>query len=323
LKFTTGATQTLAAVAAGLEANAAAQVTVTSLEDLANYSRIADFMSVTSSGDDVIIKTRDAGASFTWALSSTGSVTEGSFTTVGGADDPIPVGIIVTQLAVAVDGQRQLKAPASATEEVLGLLMWSGNVGERTAGDDGPTLARSKDGQYRKWGSGMARAEKTVTVDGQVYYRVSGTGTAGAVTDTPVAVQQITVGTPTVANDTLYRLQMTVTDLWTGAIKATGVASYTSDASATAAEIVDNMITNIGTQAAAVAALVSLVNVADELEVTVNAGCVISILDLDANLPFVESQAASSEHAPLAGATFLETTNATTAGRAPIAIPHP
>ena len=63
--FTTGATETLAAVAAGLEAAATAAATVVSLADIANYQRVSDFITVTSSGDDIIVTTRDAGATFT------------------------------------------------------------------------------------------------------------------------------------------------------------------------------------------------------------------------------------------------------------------
>jgi len=323
LTFTTGATQTLAAVAAGLAANAVAQQTVSSLADVANYNRIYDFLTVTAAGDVVTLTTRDAGATFTWLLSSTGSVTEGSQVTTGNVEDLLRVGVIGVQSAIAVNGDLQIDDTGAG--RVLGLVMVSSRVRARNPGDQFDAYARGVYAVYREYGTGTALAEKAVTADAQVYRRTTvGAGqVAGAVTDTPTVVLQITTGVPSVVNTTLYNLAFTITDLFTGAVKASGFANYTSDASATAAEIVDNMITNIGTQAASVDALITTANVADELKITVGSGCVLAVSDLGGNFPFgADAPAASSEHTLVPAARFLETTP-TGSTSAPIVLAHP
>ena len=325
VSFTTGATETLAAVAEGLFDALRAAQTITSLADVAAYQRVADFVLPSYDGgtpEDLVLTARDAGGQFGYTLSSTGSVTETSVT--DNADPGVlevgTIGVLESQ----ANGERKIIKITSATPAgaALGLIMEpQAGLAPSLAGYSLHTYTPASDVRWRKYGTATAYAERGVTVGAQAYARrpLSGKIT-GALTDTPDIFPEVLTITPTAANSTVYSAMLTVRDFWTGVVAAQGVISYTSDGDATPTEIVAGLAASLVLNAA-VAALVTASGTTT-LILTQDAGYVLDFASTGVGvLAVAETIAASSAHVLVPGTTFTRSTSAE--GSCAIQIAHP
>ena len=187
LTFTTGVTETLAAVAAGIAAAASAAQTVSTLADLANYQRVNDLVLVTSSGAGIILTSRDAGTRFSYVFTTDGSITESSVT-IGDSDVGLNIGIVGVQDGSDSRGRPYIEAPAtgSVSADILGVVMDGSNAAPSNTGDLFKTYPRGADAVLRKFGTATVYGEKGCTAGQPVYVRkVADAGeVAGAVSDT-------------------------------------------------------------------------------------------------------------------------------------------
>jgi len=320
IAFVTAGTQTLAAVAAGLEAAATAQTKIATLDDLSNYDRIRDIVLVTSSGDDVILTARLPGASFTFTLVTDGNLTSSSVTT-GTADAPIRLGTVIAQGTVNPNGSREC-ANAVAGDTVLGIALDSNFVEASSPGDAHKFYLRKAEVLYAAWGSCTVYAESSCAIDAQAYFRTTAAGTEinGALTDTPDNhTQEVITITPTAVNDTLYGARLTVTNMHTGVVAADGFISMTSDGTATATEIVTGLVASLA-ENVALSALITPTGTATMI-MTQDAGFELTFEQTEAGtLADVTTTAAASDHDIYVGAKFLQTTTA--AGIAALVIAH-
>lgn len=328
VSVTVGATETLDALGALIEAAAAAAQTVTSVADFDNYARWRDVASVeyVAASDTLVISGSDSDVRFTATLTANGSITSTQSST-GAEEDPLRIGIVGARDAYGTDGIEEIKAPVSGTvaADIMGVVMDSTQAAPAESGLTYKTYARGKDVVYRRKGSATVYAEAVVTAGNQVYVRKTAAATevAGAIAGSATTdTVQITTVTPTAADDTVYRALVTIRDFFTDEIVAQGVIEMTSGTSATATQIVtglktsladdndqlDSLVVGTGT-----ATLILTVAAGYKMDAPVNFGSSAGVLTA------AETQAPASDHVLWAGAKVLTTTTA--AGSAAIAIP--
>ena len=325
--FTTGVTETLAAVATGLAAAVAASSQVISISDMSAYQRWSDFVTVTANGDNLVITTVDKGARFTVSISSTGSVTS-SQVSENTDDDVLTVGTFAVKSGTNFRGLRSVTAPSSASipAGVIGIIMDGTGTQPVSAGYAHKSYAQSADARARRWGRATVYCEGAASADGQVYARKTATGTeiSGAASGTAVLdTPEVYTLTPTAVDSTLYGFLIEISNYFTGEVVASGNVSFTSGVGTNATLICDGLRT-------------SLADDNDQLDDYVT-GSGTATLILTMASPYVAtispygpgvlagydtaSTPAASDHMLIAGAKFLETTSA--AGIQAVELPHP
>jgi hypothetical protein len=325
IAFTVAGVETIAAVGEGIEARAAAITAISSLTDTSDYQPIKDFCTVTAVNEVITIITRDAGARFTYSWSSTGSTTETSVTT-GDDDNELRVGTVCVVSSRAANGYPTIAAPSagSAATAIFGVVKEGNGCKPAASGYAYKVYPMAWDVPVETWGPMTVYAEAACTVGASVYVRKTATGTeiAGAVNDAATTdTVQIHTITPTAAHSTLFQASIVVKNFFTGAITHQGQIQMTSDADATATEIVTGL-------------KASLVDDNDELDgivvgtgtttliLTVAAGYVIEFISTAPGvLAEAATQAAASDHLLWTGAKFEQTNSS--AGIAAISVPHP
>lgn len=326
VSFTTGATETVAAVAAGLYAALVAAQTVSSLADYANYQRVNDIVipSYTALSVDLGLTARDAGGTFAYSITSTGSVTA-SGVTANENPSELEIGVVAVTASTLPTGEIKAgKVLASSVEaDILGVVMEGLGKAPSVAGYLLHHFASGSDIPYRRYGTCTAYAEKGVAVGSQVYVRRPTTGKiTGALTDTPELddAQVITI-TPTPANTTVFSAQIRVLDFWTGALVETGLITMTSDADALASEIVTGLTTSLEDSNNQLDSYITASGT-DTLILTQTAGYVLEVVQAGPGvLGIVETTPASALHMRYPGAKFERSTAA--AGSCAIRVAHP
>lgn len=310
VSFTTGDTETLAAVATGLSAAAAAAQTVGSLADLASFQRVADIVQVSNVAGVLTLTSAQTSGRFSYVLTSDGSVTETSVT-VGAIDDRLSIGVVGFQDGADASSYPRIELPVSSSvaANILGVIMDGANAARSDAGDLFKHYARGTDAVFARHGSAVVYGEKACNAGNAVYVRVNASGDqfAGAVTDTAVHTAAVATVTPTVLNSTLYRAFVSVKDFWSGAIAAQGLIEFTSDGDATAAEIVTGLA----------ASLAQNLGIADKLTAT-GTDTLILTADLGFTVEFESVgvgglapvyTGGDTDHVLWSAAKFIETTN--------------
>jgi hypothetical protein len=182
--FTTGAApnDTLDAVAKGLVQALTDSQTVSGLEDIANFQRISELIQWSSPGTaEILLVSQLAGATFSFAISSTGLVTDDGGVTTGTDDEPLYVGMAAAIDSYKNDGTPVLRpVQAGDTADQLVLVMDSIMCEPLEAGSPFRYYKRNKDVAWRHFGSASAWCGQAVTtVNSAVSVRLT-TSTGGS-----------------------------------------------------------------------------------------------------------------------------------------------
>jgi hypothetical protein len=250
ISATTGATQTLAALGELIEAAAVADQLSSTLADLSNNKRLRDVVKVTAANEVITVVTRDEGARFTYVWASDGSATATDDGSSGDDDLELKVGTAVVITGYDARGVPKVAAPVagSVATAIMGIVMEGPGCKPVNGNYDFKSYKMGSDLPVAVWGAVTAYAEGSASIDGSVYVRKTATGTevAGALagtatTDTP----EVYTLTPTAANSTLFGVGIDLINFFTGAVVQRGRIFLTSDADATATEIVTGWKTSL------------------------------------------------------------------------------
>jgi hypothetical protein len=189
VEFETGAApdDILDAVAKGLVQALTDSQTIVDLQDLAKFQRIAEIVQWSSPGTDQIeLVSTQAGATFSYSLTSTGAVTETSVTT-GTADEPLYPGFAAYVDSYKPDGTpvlRPLQAGDADASRVV-LVMDSMMCEALEPGEPFRRYKRKRDVPWRYFGSASGYGEGAApTIGAPVFVRLQpdpgGVGIPGA-----------------------------------------------------------------------------------------------------------------------------------------------
>ncbi len=328
ITVTTGVTETLTALGELVEARALAILQLSSLTDTSDWQPLADFLeTITAASGVITVTTRDAGARFDVAWTSDGLATASTSST-GTTDDELVVGTAVVVTGYTVQYQKKIAAPVagSVATAIMGIVAEGIGCKPATAGYAHKVFSAGSAVPVHMKGRVTGYAEAAVTVDSQVYVRKTATGTeiAGALNDAAILdTPQVWTLTPTAANSTLFSFEIVVRNHFTGALVAQGEIFMTSDADATATEIVTGWKTSLADDNDQLDSLVTGTGTTT-LILTIASP---NVAVISPNSPGViagyttPSTAGLSDFLIWTGAKFIETTAA--AGIAPLQIPTP
>lgn len=249
---TTGATQTAAASATLANTAALAAGTISTVAGVGSATRLREIASVSVNGATLTFTGINPGATFTVSASTTGSGTFTVTTVTDAAASNLRVGTFVARDGLAADGKTPKVRALTSSDTLASIwgVVADGNRAVAIDPDSGYTYRSYKPGRdvpiLPLEGAFTAYAEAAVDLGDDIWVRttVSGSEVAGAVNDTPDYTAEVVTLTPTAANTTLYDGEVLVYDI-DGTLLASTLYNYTSDGSATAAEIVTGIAADL------------------------------------------------------------------------------
>lgn len=182
---------TLAAAAAALIAEIAAQVKLTSLADVDDWQGWADFLTATAgaNAEDIDFTAIEVGSRFTVSLVSDGSLTSSQVSVNDGDEDALRCGVFVRVGTRSANGEFTVAelVTGSTSANILGATK---NGPGTQAVEIGATFQSYKPGdmaRVQRGGTMVVYSEGPATAGGQVYARKSGSGVIGAAAATASA----------------------------------------------------------------------------------------------------------------------------------------
>lgn len=247
---TTGATETVDATGALIEAAALAASTLSTLAALDSSTRLREICTVTYDADTnkVSFLGVNPGATFDVSFSHSASGTGTKTTPVDAAKANLRVGVFVVRDGLAADGRTpkvRLPTTGDTAASIYGIVA-DGDRAVAIDSEEGYSYQGYRPGRdvpvIPLDGEWTAYAEAAVDFGDDVFVRcvVAGSEQAGAANDTDTGTAEVVTLTPTAANSTLFDGSVSVYDV-DGKLLATTLYSYTSDGSGTATEICDGI----------------------------------------------------------------------------------
>ena len=256
---TVGVTETATALGDLLVVAFTAAKTIATVAAVTSHTRIAEIIgSLTNAAGTLTAVGANAGETYTITATPQSGGTATIATTVDAAGTDMQIGVFVAKTgSLHSDGVTPLVRPlqsGDAAASVIGMVSASNTrikAIDPTTGYTALHIAPGRDvaiipvsGGHGQW---SAYAEAAVDFDDDIWVRVVATGAeiAGAVSDTPDYVAQVVTVTPTAANTTQYK--GTVSVYSAGLLLVSTIYDFTSDGSATAAEVVVGVKADIDT----------------------------------------------------------------------------
>jgi len=249
LTVTVNATATADALGIQFVAAALAASTIATVEGVGASTRLSEILTMTNASGVLTTVGTNPGATYTIVMVPEAGGTAPVVVTVDAVKANLRMGVWVARTGtIAADGRTpeiRPVAPGDTWDDMWGVVA-DGNRGEAIDSELGYTFRAYRAGRtvpiLPKEGHYTVTSEGAVDAFDDVWIRTTATGAEvfGAVTDDPDFVGQVVTATPTVVNDTLYAGNVNVYD-GAGALVASTLYSFLSDAGATDIEICDGI----------------------------------------------------------------------------------